>query len=705
MKAFRWRWLAGFAVLVLFGCGDDERTIVVTNPTATVAVTPLPTGASTPTGSMTPPPGSTATPAGTAPGPIITHLGISTADDLPVGSSGIDAQGRLIFNRRLGQGLNLIVEARRGTDEAPVGISAYDSGGGLPDLQMLVSRPLGDGSPEVCDVDPDGVNGGVPGVDPPDFSNPGATTAVINDLGCRVNDGTGAALGRSPSSQACTRFSTGDFGFVASDSDVQFCLPIASAWAFPRGDTIVTARLRSARGNLGDPIQIVVRVELESPTPRPQSTATPVGSPIPTPTSVPPLLTHLGIAAADDRILTADDTDSQGRPVFNRLLGHGMSLIIEGTAAPGGRPLGRQAYDFDGNLPDLQVLVSRPLGDGSTEVCDFDIAEEIFGGIPGTDPPAFLDNQSVVDAVNDLGCRVNDGTGLAVGRPVSEACTRNEFGDFTPANPLSTTQFCLPIAKAWEFPSGDTIVAARVRSVDGGLSPSEEIVIRVDSRGEPNCEEEGLGVRPFSIRRPESEFVAAETGDDVSTDPWVGGTWQLCAGRDAGGGVRPLRLLDDVIIGFAAADGTIVCAEFFAEGSSGVLDCGGMLGHDVIHRLSAVSGETDLASGLGDPSGSGAATLAVQVALRSLPAGAEPEECFVRSPLARFDIVFTTATTTAEVTDSSDEMPPMVMASGLNFDCSSWAEEDGAGTLAGGLPLVFGGSPVGDTAIAYVLED
>jgi hypothetical protein len=45
--------------------------------------------------------------------------------------------------------------------------------------------------------------------------------------------------------------------------------------------------------------------------------------------------------------------------------------------------------------------------------------------------------------------------------------------------PTSTVQYCLPIARAWSFAAGDTVVAARVRDVDGRLGPAREIVVRV----------------------------------------------------------------------------------------------------------------------------------------------------------------------------------------------------------------------------------
>jgi hypothetical protein len=45
----------------------------------------------------------------------------------------------------------------------------------------------------------------------------------------------------------------------------------------------------------------------------------------------------------------------------------------------------------------------------------------------------------------------------------------------------TTVQFCIPIARAWAFPEGDTIVAARVRNLTGTVGPPREMVVRIAS--------------------------------------------------------------------------------------------------------------------------------------------------------------------------------------------------------------------------------
>ena len=74
---------------------------------------------------------------------------------------------------------------------------------------------------------------------------------------------------------------------------------------------------------------------------------------------------------------------------------------------------------------------------------------------------------SAVDAINDLGCRIDDGQGNPPRAPASSACTLNRSGEYDFVSYDTTAQFCLPIAAQWGFPLGDTIVAARLRDTGG----------------------------------------------------------------------------------------------------------------------------------------------------------------------------------------------------------------------------------------------
>jgi hypothetical protein len=81
----------------------------------------------------------------------------------------------------------------------------------------------------------------------------------MNDLGCRAYER------MATPSTTCTRSTsvstvTGGFDTVNEDSTLQFCIPIARAWALPVGDTIFAARVRDQAGNFSAPQEIVVRV-------------------------------------------------------------------------------------------------------------------------------------------------------------------------------------------------------------------------------------------------------------------------------------------------------------------------------------------------------------------------------------------------------------------------------------------------------------
>ncbi len=348
------------------------------------------------------------------------------------------------------------------------------------------------------------------------------------------------------------------------------------------------------------------------------STWTPSSTPTATPTPLPPKITYLGIARADDVPQGTTLFDDQGRPVFVRLQGQGMNLIVEAQRGLGGQAVGVQAFDPEGRAPDLQMLVSRPLGNGSTEVCDFDIFDpSLAGGVPATEPLEFSDDPGVVAAMNDLGCRVDDGTGLPRARQTSFAACTQTNGEFAFVDPASEVQFCLPIARAWAFPTGDTIVAARVRDRGGQLSAPEEIVIRISQGDGFTCE--GMGQRFFTLARPASMFLSsAQPGEDLSIGPWQHDPIRICAGPELEGGLHQLTLLADAIFGFRVADGSTICAKLLARASEGTLDCDGGTAHDV-RATQEVGSPLVLETGLGLDAGTGAATLTAAISLASLP--------------------------------------------------------------------------------------
>ena len=274
------------------------------------------------------------------------------------------------------------------------------------------------------------------------------------------------------------------------------------------------------------------------------------------------------MARADDVVQEPDTHDAVGRPVFLRSQGQGMMLFVE--ARQGASRLEDLTYDPIGFEPGIEIIASQPLGDGSPAVCDYD--PPLIGGVPGVDPLAFDDSSAVRDAVADLGCRFNDGTGAPRGRNANNACTRDAGALYSFIDPESDLQYCLPIAKAWAFPVGDTIVAARVRDLAGNVSAVSEIVIRVAGDQPFDCSL-GLGERDFLPQTPASRLVVNEQGT-VSLDAWSIEALRLCAGPDVGGGVHALNLREDAILGIPLTDGETLCVRFRARGSDGVLDCG-----------------------------------------------------------------------------------------------------------------------------------
>lgn len=434
--------------------------------------------------------------------------------------------------------------------------------------------------------------------------------------------------------------------------------------------------------------------------PAASSTATPVATASVTPTFTPnvPEITYFGIARADDLPLMPDAIDGQGRPVFERIQGQAMMLVVE--ARHGSQPLETSAYD-PGGRRGVDFLVSRPLGNGSPVVCD--VAPPEIGGVPGIDPPLFSDDRDVQDAIDDLGCRVNDGTGAPLARFGESACTRMEPSfDYGFVDEDSDLQFCLPIARLWNFPVGDTIVVARVRDTAGIVSAVREIVVRVQAE-QPFVCDQGLGERTFAIRRPPSRLLNAASGTaDASVDPWQTASLRICAGRELTDGLYPLNVRDDAVVGVPLADGTVLCAKITARGSSGTLDCNGGSAFDVEasqdrEALTRITVET----GLGLDAGTGAALIRLPIAFVQLPDGSA-EDCQDAVYPPSFNAALTTAAGVAQVRDLDSSVLAESSAVGVPFACESW-RAGGAGAFVLPLPIVNG--PAGDLATVLVLSE
>ncbi len=189
-----------------------------------------------------------------------------------------------------------------------------------------------------------------------------------------------------------------------------------------------------------------------------------------------PTITYFGIASADGTALFPSARDGAGRPVYTRLQGFGLNLVVEGRPGISRRGVGFTTVGDP--LPDMQMLVSRALGDGDPTVCD--ILPPLIGGVAATPDLEFETEPEVDAAINDLGCRFDDGQGNALGREMLDACTRsNEGFGFDFVDRTTSVQYCAAIAQAWAFPIGDTVVAARLRDRAGTVGMRREIVVRI----------------------------------------------------------------------------------------------------------------------------------------------------------------------------------------------------------------------------------
>jgi hypothetical protein len=217
------------------------------------------------------------------------------------------------------------------------------------------------------------------------------------------------------------------------------------------------------------------RTQPIGPTPTRTRTLTPTSGP--TAAASGPVITFLGLTRADDVLVTP--TGMVGDiVVFEPAFGHGFSIVVEAKPGASRAAVGQSTFSAP-DFPDLRIQVTRPLGDGSTVVCDD--MPPILGGVPATSPPDFSDNPIVADRMNDLACRFVDGVGTRVGRRCSEqsACVLQSDGNFGCASDDATMQFCGFMNQAIAFPQGDTLVTVRVSDVQGRLGPARQLLLRV----------------------------------------------------------------------------------------------------------------------------------------------------------------------------------------------------------------------------------
>lgn len=164
--------------------------------------------------------------------------------------------------------------------------------------------------------------------------------------------------------------------------------------------------------------------------------------------------------------------------MFRRQLGFNFLIVVEARPGPNNQLVGQGLPQSDdgSTLPDLLIQSDRALGNGSLVVCDKGPPPNI-GGVPAVDLANMsFDSQAMRRALIDFGCR------FQVHLTSDQACTINSLGNFrfaTQAFTSQTVQFCFEPAVGTEvrFPSGRTVLRARVRDRQGGVGDPVDIVV------------------------------------------------------------------------------------------------------------------------------------------------------------------------------------------------------------------------------------
>lgn len=189
--------------------------------------------------------------------------------------------------------------------------------------------------------------------------------------------------------------------------------------------------------------------------------------------AVGPIVSFAGAARADGFISKSVGKTDDGVPIFQNPVGSGFMIVIEGKPGISNLEVGRSIFKYDPSdpslRPDLEIEVDRPLGDGSTDVCD--ARPPKFGGVPAINPPSFADNPTVNRTLNDLSCRFENFI------ESNASCTVDKNGDFSFVDHDSKVQFCMVVARAWNFPDGDTLVSVRLRDIEGNPGPVSRFVL------------------------------------------------------------------------------------------------------------------------------------------------------------------------------------------------------------------------------------
>jgi len=189
--------------------------------------------------------------------------------------------------------------------------------------------------------------------------------------------------------------------------------------------------------------------------------------------AIGPVVTFFGAARADGNTVEPTSVSKDGVATYTSSVGSGFMIVVEAKPGESGAEVARRVFDYvpddPKEQPDLQIESNRDLGNGSKTVCDRQRPN--VGGMPGISPVNFSQTQHVSDALNDFACRFETFI------ESESSCTMTKNGDFSYVSKDSGVQFCMMVARAYQFPVGETVVTVRLRDVDGNFGPTKQMRI------------------------------------------------------------------------------------------------------------------------------------------------------------------------------------------------------------------------------------
>jgi hypothetical protein len=202
---------------------------------------------------------------------------------------------------------------------------------------------------------------------------------------------------------------------------------------------------------------------------------------------------YFGIATGDGHVITPMDqtNDPTPIPIFDFPNEFGFQIVVEarrgtdgaspntcGVFAPVGNTDALMPPCNDGRAA-VQILADRPLGNGSSAVCD--TSGPNAGGVPAVPSLIYDDTQMVDDAIVDLACR------FEIHQTSDVACTLNDLNNFAfvrgrDGDVVTTDrQYCTVPVVGHEiaFQHGITRLKVQVEDSAGNVGNQVEIAVRV----------------------------------------------------------------------------------------------------------------------------------------------------------------------------------------------------------------------------------